>query len=86
MLKGKPLSNGNNFIVYSLTVLLLEKLASEILDSQTLKDYSIEPGTKLNLIIKKDTESNLTKQLKVFGKSLVTDVDEFAIVFNKVSF
>ncbi len=66
--------------------MLLEKLASEILDSQTLKDYSIEPGTKLNLIIKKDTESNLTKQLKVFGKSLVTDVDEFAIVFNKVSF
>jgi hypothetical protein len=54
-------------------------------DNQTLKDYSItESGNKLNLIVKKDTESNLTKQLKFIGKQYVTDVDEFAAIFNKV--
>ena len=52
-------------------------------DTHFLKDYSIESGAKLNLMIKKDNESNLTKQLKSISKPFVTDVDEFATIFNK---
>lgn len=41
------------------------------------------------LVIKKDepvsTESNLTRELKTIGKAYVTDVDQFATVFNQVS-
>lgn len=52
-------------------------------DQNILTDYSIVEGTKIHLSIKKDVETDLTKELKVLGKSYVTDVDQFAIVFNQ---
>lgn len=62
---------------------------NESLDQNKLSDYSISAGTKLMLVIKKDepvsTESNLTRELKTIGKAYVTDVDQFATVFNQVS-
>lgn len=54
------------------------------IDQNILTDYSIVEGTKIHLSIKKDVETDLTKELKVLGKSYVTDVDQFAIVFNQV--
>ena len=50
-----------------------------------MKDYSIIEGTKIHLVVKKDNESNLTKELKSIGKTYVSDVDQFASVFNQVS-
>ena len=67
-----------------------------LVDQNKLSDYSIVEGTKLMLVIKKDEavapvvaakndESNLTRELKAIGKAYVTDVDQFAAVFNQVS-
>ena len=50
-----------------------------------LSDYSIVNGTKIHLVIKKDNESILTKELKSISKSYVSDVDQFAAVFTQVS-
>lgn len=54
-----------------------------IKDTTSLKECSIESGTKLHLVIKKDNESNLNKELKQISKKYVTDVDQFASVFNQ---
>ncbi len=35
------------------------------------------------MVIKKDTESNLSRELKQISKKYVTDVDQFATVFNQ---
>ncbi len=61
-------------------------LVNKILDQSKLHDYSIVDGTKIHLIVKKDNESSLTKELKAIGKGYVTDVDQFAAVFNQVSY
>ncbi len=58
-------------------------------DSSNLKDYSIGPGTKIHLIIKKSTESestesSLTKELKSFAENYVVDPEKFVAIFNKV--
>ena len=52
-------------------------------DTSSLKENSIEQGTKIHLVIKKDTESNLSRDLKQISKKYVTDVDQFAAVFNQ---
>ena len=48
-----------------------------------MKENSIDEGTKLHLVIKKDNESNLSKELKQVSKKYVTDVDQFATIFNQ---
>lgn len=48
-----------------------------------MKENSIDVGTKLHLVIKKDNESNLSKELKQVSKKYVTDVDQFATIFNQ---
>lgn len=48
-----------------------------------MKENSIDAGTKLHLVIKKDNESNLSKELKQVSKKYVTDVDQFATIFNQ---
>ena len=49
-----------------------------------IKDCSIALGTKLHLVVKKDTESKFIKELKNISKKYVTDVDQFATLFNQV--
>ena len=65
-----------------------DKLRSDensFLDTGNIKDYTIEPGTKIHLVIKKDNETNLTKELKTIGATFFNDVDRFASTFNQVS-
>ncbi len=55
-----------------------------IKDKSSLKDNSIVNGTKLHLVIKKDNETNFTKELKIISKKYVHEVDQFATIFNQV--
>jgi gas vesicle protein len=79
MFKGKSLLGKTLLLIY----FCWEVNEKFFADTSSLKENSIEQGTKIHLVIKKDTESNLSRELKQISKKYVADVDQFAAVFNQ---
>ena len=57
-----------------------------VIDQSKLSDYSIVNGAKIHLVVRKDNETNLSRELKAVGKNFVSDVDQFSLVFNQVRY